>query len=195
MRTSLFIPPVVIISGFALVITIIWNQEFKHYLPSGDYDDLALNSKLQFDFLEEGKPSYLHFFSESCKSSRVNIAHIQQVISKHQQEANFYIINKSQLDAKSIRAKYEIPANVQIIDDEIGKISTSLHIQTLPYALITTPENNLVFGGNYNNKNGLCGAADIIWSSPAVALKFVIEQKAPPFFPQHQLAFVGCSIN
>ena len=194
MKISSVIPPLVIITGFVLVLVILWEQEFKYYLASGDHSELAISSELPIDFLADERPSYLHFFSESCKNSRVNIQHIKQIFKRYNQEVDFYIVNNSLEGAATIRTKYDIPSEVEIIDDIKGEVGRVLNVKSQPYALIATTENHLYFGGNYNNKNGLCGAGDIIWSSPAVALKFLVEQKQPPLFPTYQLSFLGCEI-
>ncbi len=195
MKTSYFIPPLMIISGFVLVIVILWNQEFKYYLPSGDHSKLAINAKLDLEFLSGDRPAYLHFFAESCKNSRVNIQHLERIIEAYEDKVDFYIVNNSSANANTIRSKYNIPNKVNMIDDKKGELSQMLHVKSQPYALIATRENQLFFGGNYNNKNGLCGAGDIIWSSPAVALKFLVERKQqPPLFPAYQLSFLGCEV-
>ncbi len=188
------IPPFVIASGFLAVLLIMWEQEFKHYVPVGDHSTLTLNSTLNVDFLIKDKPSYLHFFSDECRSARVNLNHIKPIISTYQEQVNFYIINSSAISSEQLRKKYGIPDQVQILDDSSGFIAQSLEVKSLPYALIVTKDQELYFGGNYNNKNGLCGADEIIWSSPAVALNFLQEQKNPPLFPDHQLDFIGCGI-
>ncbi len=194
MKYRAVIPMLLIIIGFISAIAILWDQEFKNYVPVGDNSDLAVNSKMNLDFLEEGKPSYLHFFSEECTNARVNINHINRIVSKYGSSVNFYIVNSSSIDAIMLRNKYNIPQWVQIVNDEGAKLTKSLHVKSLPYALIANSEQRLFFGGNYNNQNGLCGSGEIIWSSPAVALKFLINQQQPPIFPSYQLNFVGCGV-
>jgi len=195
MTASRIIPPIIIVSGFISVIAIIWEQEFKHYVPAGDRMDLNYASSLDLDFLVSGKPSYLHFFSEDCRNARINISHIERIISEYEEEVNFYVINGSSLESQRLRNKYDLPVQVKILDDATGIIAQTLKVKSLPYALITTAEKTLFFGGNYQSKNGLCGANEISWSAPAIALKFLTEQKNPPIFPSHQLDFIGCGIN
>ena len=194
MKTSKIIPPVIIVSGFVLVIAIIWEQEFKHYVPTGNRMDLSQKSTLAVDFLSTEKPSYLHFFSEECRNARINLTHIERIIEDYKDQVNFYIINGSSLDSRRLKEKYNLPHYVQVKDDAKGLIARSLQVKTSPYALIATENKSLFFGGNYQGKNGLCGANEITWSSPAVALKFLLEQKQPPLFPSHQLDFIGCGI-
>ena len=195
MTASRIIPPIVIVFGFISVIAIIWEQEFKHYVSAGDRMDLDYQSTLDLDFLASGKPSYLHFFSEDCRNARINISHIDRIISEYKEEVNFYIINGSSLDSQRLRDKYHLPIHVQILDDAAGIIAQTLRVKSSPYALLTTADKSLFFGGNYQSKNGLCGANEIIWSAPAIALKFLTEQKNPPIFPSHQLDFIGCGIH
>ncbi|WP_462249267.1 hypothetical protein [Ekhidna sp.] len=194
MKYRAVIPILLIIIGFISAIAILWDQEFKNYVPVGDNSDLAVNSKMDLDFLKEGRPSYLHFFSEECTNARVNINHINRIITKYGSHVNFYIVNSSSIDAVSLRNKYDIPSSVQIVNDATATLTKSLHVKSLPYALIANSEQRLFFGGNYNNQNGLCGSGEIIWSSPAVALKFLINQQQPPIFPSYQLNFVGCGV-
>ena len=194
MKASL-LPPFLIAGGFFVVLTILWNQEFKYYLPSGNYSELPLEQELDLDFIESGKPSFFHFFSKECKSSRVNIDHVNPLFEKYADVANFYIICDSKESAAYLDRIQSISSKVKIIEDGSHKISQSLNVKSLPYALIINTDKTLFFGGNYNNKNGLCGPSDIIWSSPALALKFLSEQKKLPLFPDHQLAFVGCATN
>lgn len=186
---------IILVTGFTAVIGIIWDQEFKNYLVSGDYSELAFNSKLELEFLPEEKPSYLHFFSEDCRNARININHIHRIIAKYENEVDFFIVNVSDLEASELRDKYEIPTEVKIIQDQEGLVTNTLNVKSLPYALISTSDQRLFFGGNYNGKNGLCGSNEIIWSSPAVALKFLVKHQQPPLFPSHQLSFLGCGVE
>lgn len=194
MKLSAVVPVLLIVIGFISVIAIIWDQEFKNYLVIADNKDLPIDTELALDFLPQDRPSYIHFFSEDCRNARINISHIERIISKYDADVRFFVVNVSALQSEHLRKKYDLPAQVQIVDDPGGKLAGSLHVKSLPYALISRSDRRLFFGGNYNNKNGLCGSSEIIWSSPAVALKFLIKNQPPPLFPDYQLDFVGCGI-
>lgn len=185
----------VLISGFISVLAILWDQEFKNYVSKGYHSSLEVSSEMNFDFLPDGKVSYIHFFSEDCRNSRINISHIHRIISAYDEDVMFFIINDGELGSESLREKYDLPKSVTIIDDSEQEIAHKMRVKSLPYALISTADNRLFFGGNYNGKNGLCGSAEIIWSAPAVALRFLTNNQNPPLFPGYQLDFLGCSIK
>ncbi len=190
------IPPTIILLGFLSVIYIIWIEEFQYYQTISDSSVLPVNEKLNLDFLEaNNSPAYLHFFSEDCRNSRINIHHIDRIIEKNKGNVDFYIINVSNLSSEVLRKKYDVPAFVKIIHDPSAQVAAQLNVVSSPYALVISQDQTLFFGGNYNNKNGLCGANEINRSSPAIALDFLLKNNNPPLFPNHQLSFSGCSIN
>ncbi len=156
------IPPALIIIGFLSVLRIIWIEEFRYYVPVSDQSQLPINEKLNLDFIgESDTQSYLHFFTEECRNSRINITHIQRIIQKHKEEVAFYIINISELTSEDLRKKYDLPHHVNIIHDPNARVAKELHVVSSPYALVVNQDRKLFFGGNYNTKNGLCGANEI----------------------------------
>lgn len=194
-RTQI-VPLLVIIACFALVIRIIWLEEFQHYLPVKQQEQ-GLNQSVQLSFASQhaDRPSYIHFFSDDCLNARINMDHISRMTDDFKDDFNFYIINKSTLSAHELKRKYNLPSYYQIIEDEKGVIMRSLNILTVPHSLIVNVDNTLYFSGNYMNQNGLCGPMDIKWSAPAIALKFLSKENNPPLFPSYQRNFRGCQIN
>ena len=192
MKAKVLIPGFITIAGFTAVMFILWEQEFRHYLAIQDQSELELNTKLELEFLPESKPAYLHFFSEDCRQAIINIEHINQIAAQYPEEVSFFIINNSRVEANELKTKYNLHHKLEVIQDPKGTIAQKLNVSSTPYALISSDDQHLFFGGNYNNKNGLCGAGDIIWSSPAVALRALMKNQQPPWFPSYQLDFRGC---
>lgn len=179
---------------FSFSFKIIWKENLQHYIPQTQEREIK-NNLLELPFIaSDSSVKYLHFFDEACLNSRINIEHIQRVSHDYQTKANFFLINASQLSDFELKKKYNIPGYFKIVNDLGGEIARFCGIKTTPYALVTSPGVGS-FYGNYNNSSGLCGASDIIYSGPAVALNFLVNHKKLPLTPAFQTSQIGCKIN
>lgn len=181
--------------GLILALIILWKEEFKHYLAK-DASDLELNKFFEYDFLRiDQKPVFLHYFSQECKSARVNIQHLQRITEAYRNHFDFYVVKIGSLSNEEFSHKYNLPSYIKIISDTESDVASKHKVVATPYALILTKEGQLIFKGNYTNQNGLCGPNDIKWSAPAIAMKFISQSNKPPIFPPRQTRFWGCEIK
>jgi len=182
--------------GFLLVFHILWKEEFRHYIPQRPQQEIALNAAISEDFLNTNdKPFFLHYFSNDCRSARVNIQHIGKIMEDYKEDFNFYIINLSESTHEAFKRKHKLPDYVKVIDDPKKEIADRHQVASTPFASIVNQEGKMIFRGNYSNENGLCGPSDIKWSAPSVALKFIAQNNTPPALPSNHFRFSGCATN
>ena len=187
---------VIICTGFLSVIYLLWTEEFRYYVPIKTTQKIDKGVFHKGSFPELGqKPAYLHYFDNSCKRSRVNIQHIGQIMEAFKDEFDFYVININGAKNKDFSRKHHLPDYVKIIDDTHQEIVSNHQVASTPFVSILDREGNLVFRGNYTNKNGFCGPLDIKSSAPSLALAFIAKHDLPPIFPNDQLETYGCMIN
>lgn len=113
----------------------------------------------------------------------------------YKDEFDFYVINVNGTRNKEFSRKHQLPDYVKIINDTDQKIALNHQVASTPFVSILDRERNLIFRGNYTNKNGFCGPLDIKNSAPSLALAFISKHDFPPIFPNNQLVTFGCAIN
>ena len=170
-------------------IHILWTENLSTYLPKKGTVSVNKNPT-NLQFLSSNDINYLHFYDPSCLNSRINIDHLPSITKQYASDAKFFLIASGSNDIKAGL----VPDYFDVIEDPFGEISRYCGISTLPSAIVHKQGQGSFFA-NYNNKNGLCGANDIKYSGPAIALRFMIEHDKFPVLPQLQQAQIGCYVT
>ncbi len=174
---------------------ILWKEEFSHFVLINS-NEINLYDTVDTSFAKDKtQTKYFHYFSQDCKDARANMEHLIKIIEEYHDNVDFYIIGLEELNAEAFRKRYELPSNIEIIEDRSALITNKHQIKATPYALITNSSGKLIFKGNYFNTKGLCSPNDIRWSAPALALRSILKNVPLPFFTIQQTSFRGCEIN
>ena len=179
------------------VISILWIEAYRHYLPPAiSATSFRQGELIAFDSMGivDGQTKYIHFFDGSCLYSRTNIDHLSLFIHQYREKCAFYILVTDDIDPEAFRKEYSLPSFVHVVPNVSREVFTQYGVTATPHAMITLDDNTLYFQGNYTLNNGLCGATNINQSAPAIALRFVSNNKPSPLFPQYQQSNWGCHL-
>ncbi|NQZ76066.1 MAG: hypothetical protein HRT61_08140 [Ekhidna sp.] len=181
---------IVLSSCLAGAVFILWMENLSSYLPQKTSAVINQNPA-DLDFLSSNQVNYLHFFDPSCLNSRINLAHLPRIAENQDGKIKFFLITSS---TSNQLKKGVIPSYFTIIEDPSQEIYKYCGVTSTPSAIIYK-EGKGSFFANYNGKNGLCGANEIKYSGPALALEFMIEHDKFPILPTLQTNAVGCQIK
>ncbi|WP_162555671.1 DUF6436 domain-containing protein [Reichenbachiella versicolor] len=123
------------------------------------------------------RPILIHFFDNSCQFSRANMKHLVSV--SNQLSGNVIAVVKGIKRIEINRLREE--TGFIILEDNSGEIFKDFNITSTPVATVWNEEKNLVFSGNYTNGITMCGAADIMYSNPILALKAQQKKSLIPY--------------
>ncbi len=175
-------------------VCLFWQEEYKFYSSThknsqkraGSHVDLGLQ-------VLNHRPSFLHFYDNSCKFSRTNLAHLGLFIGSDTTLLDYYVVCKARTDTAMLRAKYAVPRHMKFLYDSTGQIARKCGVGSTPQAAIIDADQSLYFVGDYSLDNSLCGPANIQYSGPAIALDRILRNK--PFMINPTISFsAGCNI-
>lgn len=123
-KTSTNFPKILILAGIAILVSgvlILKNQSSRDTIPSGESAEVQLDQHL-----EEGKPTFVFFHSNNCKSCLDMIAVVDQVYPDFREEVALVDVNVYDPVNQNLirRAKiYSIPTQVFIDASGQGKVT------------------------------------------------------------------------
>ena len=191
---------------FSVVVAIFWFEQFQFYRPVSlpenfqevNVNDTIVLNNLLFNTKEkETRSVFIHFFDTSCKFSRINIEHIRLFTKKYKKSFSFYVVVSGEHDQNFIdtfKTKFQVPEFVRLISDKSCTVAKECGVYSTPQAVIINPNHTLYFRGNYNSQTGLCTPANIGNSSPAIAIRYKINDSPSPNFPPYMVQPWGCEL-
>lgn len=195
---------IVLIVVLGAILTIFWYEQYQYYrsvgIPVGA-SEVNLLDTIYFrnEFIaNSNKDMFIHFFDVACKFSKINIEHIRLFTAKYENEFDFFVVimgdhNQTYID--KFKGEFEVPDFVVLISDKECRIAKKSGVFSTPQAIIVNVDKTLYFRGNYNSETGLCTPANIGSSSPAVAIRYKINNAPAPKFPPYMILPWGCELS
>lgn len=180
-----------------IVIHLFWTNEFQYYqtpkLPAAAPQVGSLLPKLAIDEILSGGSSFIHFYDAECLMSQVNMPHVvNSLLAKQSKGLNKIVVYRGKNNSEQLRADYNLPSHVRLIQDPDFSLANSMGIVSTPYAAIIESKGTLYFRGNYLMSTGICGPTNISTSAPALALSRIEKESEAPIFPSYQTLAWGC---
>lgn len=180
----------------SIIVYLFWREQAVYMLPTPkptNYQEISLGSKptinvSQFNFGENKKPVFLHFYNPDCPCSRFNLKQFKEMVSQHQDSVDFYVIlHQSDKSKREVESEFEVP----VIRDDDGKIADAYGVYATPQALILNGSGTIYYRGNYN-KARYCTSRDTRFAE--LALKALVNKQPLPQFVEMASISYGCSL-
>jgi hypothetical protein len=147
----------VLVSAFAGIVAMFWQQEVKYLFPTtmpSDYKAVATGSKIDTSLLPKGSAYFLHFYNPDCPCSRFNARHVKSLIRAYGDSVRMFVVVPSARDLAKAKEEFE---ELEMIIDEGGAIAEACGVYSTPQAVIIDQNSLLYYRGNYN-KSRYCTA-------------------------------------
>lgn len=194
----------VVLVLFGAIVYVFWQEQFRYYRPVQIPEGIkivSVNDTINLSMYGIGvknRPCFIHFFDVSCKFSKINMEHLQLFTKNYKDNFRFLVVVMGEHSIEflaTFKDKFSVPDFVDLVADKSCSIAKACGVYSTPQAIILNTDQTLYFRGNYNSSNGLCTPTNVGTSSPAVAIRYKINNAPSPNFPSYMLLPWGCELS
>lgn len=185
----------------SIILGVFWAQDWRYALPTPRPRHLSqpspgsripLSAAVFGDLpLQDGKPFFLHFFSQDCPCSRFNLDHVRTLCRRFGTQVRFLLVLHAKRSPATLQIARDLHLDMETVADADGSLARRLGVYSTPQAVLLDRQGRLYYRGNYN-LGRYCTEPQTEFAR--LALEALLAGRTCPVFPKQATIAYGCAL-